>query len=122
MHTKKVEVLEAMAKIPELRDLDLPIERMPDEAEFKRDINYQFENLQIDFDELFSENWEVPELPKSIVSEAELAPVRPPCKSRHTTIRIPGTVLTALYAKADELGIGYQTLIIRTLRSAIASW
>lgn len=33
----------------------------------------------------------------------------------HTTIRIPAKVLAAYKARAAQLGIGYQTLIVRTL-------
>jgi hypothetical protein len=36
----------------------------------------------------------------------------------HTTIRVPAGLLAAYKAKAAELRIGYQTLIIRTLREA----
>lgn len=42
-------------------------------------------------------------------------------RTRHTTIRIPADVLNAFRAEADRRGIGYQTLIVDTLRaSAVA--
>lgn len=45
-----------------------------------------------------------------------------PSKSQHTTIRIPAPVLAALKARAKATGTKYQTLLIRTLKAASASW
>ena len=59
-------------------------------------------------------------------SSAHAAPkVAPaPCtdRSNRITIRIPGSVLAAIKAQARLKCVPYQTLINRTLRSAVAGW
>lgn len=42
--------------------------------------------------------------------------------SRHTTIRLPADVLTAFLNEAERRGVGYQTLMVSELRSAIGRW
>lgn len=123
MHNERLEILNAMAKIPGLRDLDIPVEDIPDAAEFEAmniELHAQLDailqaELELNLDDM-------PEMPPS--THETRPPISPTCavKSHRTTIRIPGPVLTACKARALATGTKYQTLIIRTLKTASASW
>ena len=42
--------------------------------------------------------------------------------SKKISVRIPRSLLTALQTEAKRVGIGYQTLLIRTLKVASSRW
>lgn len=82
-----------------------------------QDIDFDLEPLDFDFE---AESYAKP----SAVSDVRRAPA--PSKtissrSKSITLRIPGVVLAAIKAKAQEMGIPYQTLINRRLRLMIVA-
>lgn len=42
--------------------------------------------------------------------------------SKKISVRIPRSLLTALQTEAKQVGIGYQTLLVRTLKVASSRW
>lgn len=124
MYKKKMTLKSAMNLIQDVADIDLSIEGLPDQEQLKQDIDNFLEELQREFDELapefdrlLSDEIAVKKIPVGAAVEATLTPaVR---GSKRTTIRIPAQIFSALHAKASELGIGYQTLIIRLLRNEV---
>lgn len=120
MSNEKLTILMAMAKIPGLRGLVIPIENIPDDAEF--------DALCASFDaQMALEQQAMPAFnPAADVtastpgSEPKMTPPAPPTTrpSQKTTIRIPTVVLAAYKAKAKATGTPYQTLMNRALRAA----
>lgn len=135
MHKEQLEILAAMAGIKGLEGLDIPVESLPDDKElaaasavFMASLDAEFEAmtsaLQSEMtppDEVVMVSGEGPANAKSSVADSPL-PVPSMARSRRTTIRIPAPVLRAYKDKAASVGMGYQTLIIRTLKSAMKTW
>lgn len=123
MHNEKLAILNAMAKIPGVRDLDIPVEDIPDAAEFDA-LTAKFHAY---LDASLQAGWgldldDIAEMPPS--AREVPGPVSPTsaAKSHRTTIRIPGSVVAACRARALATGTKYQTVIIRTLKTASAGW
>ena len=122
MKNEKLIILYAMAKIPGLQNLDIPVEDFLDDAEFEA-LTAQFnadmegvmkEELELNFDDVDATRSTTHDAPHPMSAPSST-------KSQRITIRIPATVLAAFKEKARKSCVGYQTLINRALRSAMPS-
>lgn len=124
---ERQELLNAFAKIPGLKDLKIPVDKLPDRDEFDT-LNAELDAINAEFDTLLNATFQS-ELEFNPEDLAAVAPRHPgiprpsatACSSRSKsiTIRVPAIVLAAIKAKAKEKGIPYQTLMNRSLRLAV---
>lgn len=128
MEKERQELLNAFAKIPGLKGLKIPVEKLPDAAEFDT-LNAQLDAIDAEFDTLFKATCEsglgfIPEDLAEVASRhpgiAQASAIASSSRSESITIRIPANVLAAIKAKAKETCTPYQTLISRRLRLMIA--
>jgi predicted DNA binding CopG/RHH family protein len=123
VQNEKLNMLMMMAKIPGLSGLDIPIERLPTDAEFSAisadlmaamDAEFQAE-IVFDYDAIDA---------KRAMNDAALRSMLPVdlSSSKRITVRIPTKVLAAVRVRAKATGTKYQTLLNRTLSSAVAGW
>ena len=123
MKNEKLNLLMMMGNIPGLAGLDIPIERLPSDAEFSAmcaevsaavDAEFHTE-VVFDYDAIDA---------KRALNDAALRLLQPVdlSSSKRITVRVPTKVLTAIKARAKSTGTRYQTLLNRTLRSAVAGW
>ena len=123
MHNEKLRLLEMLANIPGIGGLDIPIERLPTDAEFsamcsemtaKLDAEFQAE-IVFDYDAIDA---------KRAANDASMRSREPVdlSSSKRVTVRVPSKVLAAIRARAKASGTKYQTLLNRTLKSAVAAW
>lgn len=120
MYKERQELLNAFAKIPGLKDLNIPMENLLDTAEFEA-LNDEFDAL---LDATIESGLEFNEedLADAVTSfHRAVQPSSPASssKSKSITIRIPAVVLAGIKAKAREMCVPYQTLINRNLRLGI---
>lgn len=123
MQNEKLNLLMMMAKIPGLAGLDIPIESLPTDAEFlalsdemMAAVNAEFHTeVVFDYDAIDA---------KRAANDAALRLMQPVdlSSSKRITVRVPTKVLTAIKVRAKATGTRYQTLLNRTLRSAVAGW
>lgn len=141
MYKERAALLEAMAKVPGLAELEIPVEEMPSDEEFHSltddfmaaldlDVELELGLGQFPFEAdpalALTETGEARGSSTTSVSTAPVAcPTRSevrPGKVTPISIRIPPRVVSAYRAKAKEKGIGYQTLMVRVLKGAAESW
>jgi uncharacterized protein (DUF4415 family) len=120
MSGDKLTTLMAMAKIPGLRSLVIPVENIPDDAEFEA-LHAEFDaQMELEHQALSAFNPAANVPTSTPESEPRATPAAPTSTrpSQQTTIRIPTVVLAAYKAKARATGTPYQTLMNRALRAA----
>lgn len=131
MYKEKMAILEAMAKIPGLKELDIPIEDILCDDEFNRltddvmaalNVDLKTPSFDADMALLLDADGGV-----KVDHPAATRPVSAPTavgskRSRPVTIRIPEWLLNAYREKALDKGVGYQTLIVRNLKEAARNW
>ena len=114
----------ALKDIPGFRDI---VDRVPDDLDFADLDDYWTAELEtMHKEESNPDYWELKSPAPTAVKPVTAATTAPPCtastcsKSRPTSIRIPNTILVELKAVARAKGIGYQTLIIRILKTSVS--
>lgn len=121
MTDDKLELLALMAKIPGLRDLNIPIMDLPSEAEFAESLEWMDAKFNADFSKGF--DIVLSDVKSAAPGEGFSHPAEEYMSgSQRITIRIPSRVLKALKTRAKSKCIKYQTLINRTLQSAVKEW
>lgn len=114
----KLAILTAMAKIPGLADLDIPVEDICDAGELgplETAMNEGFEAaLAVDIGSIVAST--------ATVIRPPTPALVPRVESLRTTIRIPGPVLKKYQDRARLTGTRYQSLIIKTLKTAASDW
>ncbi len=131
MYKEKMDLLEAMAKIPGLEELNIPVEDLPLSDEFNRltddvmaALDVDLKTLPLDADKALvlgvdgGATADHPVVPRPAPAPASAGSKR----LKPVTIRIPVRVLDAYRAKASGKGVGYQTLMVRTLKDVSDSW
>ena len=123
MANEKLLLLEMLANVPGIGGLDIPIEKLPTDAEFsamcsemnaKLDAEFRAE-IEFDYDAIDAKRATNDAVMRSMLS-ADLS------SSKRITIRVPSKVLAAIRARAKASGTKYQTLLNRTLKSAVTGW
>jgi uncharacterized protein (DUF4415 family) len=120
MSGDKLTTLMAMAKIPGLRSLVIPVENIPDDAEFEA-LYAEFDaQMALEHQAMSAFNPGADVTTSTPGSEPKMTPPAPAAtkRSQKTTIRIPAAVLAAFKAKAEATSTPYQTLMNRALRAA----
>ena len=132
MNNSFQEITEAMLKIPGLKNLVIPVERIPSDAEFQATANQLIAQLDaendlvIEFDPNF--DFSAPSPPPAQPTDHEKAShaeglgastAKLTSKSQRITIRISTPTLKACKARARMMGMPYQTLINNALRAAM---
>ncbi len=114
----------ALKNIPGFRDI---VDRVPDDIDFADLDEYWTAELEtMHKEESNPDYWELKSPAPTAVKPVTAATTAPPCitriasKSRPTSIRLPNSILAELKAVARAKGIGYQTLIIRTLKTSLS--
>lgn len=127
MHNKtQLDLQEMIEKFPALQklpELQVMVDRMPADhelaamtAQFEADMAaVLMEEIIFDFSDIDAAGSDTAKIVHPV-------PAPSATKSQRTTIRIPGAVLAGFKAQALATGTRYQTLMIRTLRTASASW
>ena len=139
MNNSFQEITEAMLKIPGLKNLVIPVERIPSDAEFQVSSNQLMAVLDAENDVVIESDLDfdfaapTPSQPvdhgkaspsKALIeaaatAKASYASATPTSGSKRITIRVPMPVLMACKTRARTLGSPYQTFINRTLGAAV---
>ena len=128
-NTNRDLLLDLAAKFPDIKKLPhFPtiLERMPDDAAIAI-MDAEFEASMAAIDELLTNSSleDIGETVSDIPPQSSTPIVTPSpyiTGTQHISIRLRGMIVAAFKARALATGTKYQTLINRTLQSAVASW